>query len=183
MVSFPVSVARNSREWSRKRAVRAKEGPGGQAMDARIGRTAALQELRGQIEECRRGGHPRAPLRDALWRQAAQWAERLGPYQASGALGVSHDSLRRRTERRAREASPSTASCGTPRRRAPGRGRQRCCGCGGRSGPRRCACWWPSTPWTSARASTGWPSCAAPSCARTPCVGRSSCFGTGGRRQ
>ena len=78
-------------------------------MDTQIARTAALHELRTQIEQCRQGHHRRAPLPEQLWRQAMSWARKLGPYQASRALGVSYDSLRRRMENRPPNGPVSTS--------------------------------------------------------------------------
>lgn len=68
-------------------------------MEQRTGETTELQQLRGRIERYRRGRGRRAPLPPDLWTQAVSWAGKLGLYRASRALGVSYDSLQRRTAR------------------------------------------------------------------------------------
>ncbi|KAF0169600.1 MAG: hypothetical protein FD161_4926 [Limisphaerales bacterium] len=58
---------------------------------------SGLEGLRERIARYRQSRHPRAHLPARLWAEAAGWAKKLGPYGASRALGVSYESLRRKT--------------------------------------------------------------------------------------
>lgn len=66
-----------------------------------------VEALRERIARVRAGSHARGRLPGELWAAATAVAERMGPYAAARALGVSYPSLR------ARMTGVSPASSGT----------------------------------------------------------------------
>ena len=62
-----------------------------------VGALAGLEELRERVERLRRGRPRGAWLPEELWTEAVGWAEKLGAYRASRALGVSYQTLVRKT--------------------------------------------------------------------------------------